>query len=426
MKELSSLIEQVKDKALQLSLGLIHQTTKKIWTDEIRIIRDYTDHGIPHSERLAKWACKLLEANNGEKLSDEEMYLLLAGIYLHDIGMQCDIVKFSDIKKRAENSGAKFDIKFTAQTASNYTKQEQNEIRKNHHHLSAAWIEYAYDTGETVLGSAAKTIPKTLVTDLMDVCKYHSKLNITECPLELQRNPKGRKQLLAAILRFSDELDVDAKRVSVETVKDFRYEPDNSLYWWLHDKTQIDFYGPYVIRITIWLNKDDVEKYGTIIQETYIDEFSKKNWPVITILGKNCIPVIIASDSEVKTGDKEEPLPEKIAIVLKNIKARKDFISYYIHDKSIEPPLEKSEQISDNQPYDNILFQKLEKELIHKKELLEKTQNYLNELKLMEAEQGVLFPPSYRRELKEYEERKNLYEKEIYDLEERIRRLNDK
>src|SRR3712207_7921365 len=47
--------------------------------------------------------------------------------------------------------------------------------RKNHHLLSAAWISYAFVTGETVIGPAAKSIPDYLVTDLMDVCMYHTK-----------------------------------------------------------------------------------------------------------------------------------------------------------------------------------------------------------------------------------------------------------
>jgi hypothetical protein len=62
-----------------------------------------------HSQRLAGFATQLLDANDGRPLSAQEMYLLLAGIYLHDIGMQCDVVKFPPIKTRAEKLGAKFD-----------------------------------------------------------------------------------------------------------------------------------------------------------------------------------------------------------------------------------------------------------------------------------------------------------------------------
>ena len=138
------------------------------------------------------------------------MYLLLAGIYLHDIGMQCDAVKFPEIKERAEQLGAQFETEFTAQTASKYSIKEQKAIRKNHQYLTAAWIDHANRTGANVLGPAAKNIPKDLVDDLMDVCKHHAKLPITDCPHTFKFDPTGRKQLVASLLRFSDELGADA------------------------------------------------------------------------------------------------------------------------------------------------------------------------------------------------------------------------
>jgi predicted transcriptional regulator len=89
------LLEQVKDDRLRTSLALIRQATEDIWAaDAPRVIQDYTDHGIAHSMRLAGWAAWLLDANDGRPVSSQEMYLLLAGIYLHDAGMQCDIIKY--------------------------------------------------------------------------------------------------------------------------------------------------------------------------------------------------------------------------------------------------------------------------------------------------------------------------------------------
>jgi hypothetical protein len=67
-----------------------------------------------------------LEANDGKPLSSQEAYLLTAGVYLHDIGMQCDVVKFPQIRAQAEELGAQFDIEFTAQRASDYSIDEQN------------------------------------------------------------------------------------------------------------------------------------------------------------------------------------------------------------------------------------------------------------------------------------------------------------
>ena len=233
--------EQITDTELVSSLTRIRLAAKKIWDPTVRIIQGYTGHDIPHSKRVAGFVADLLEANKGQALSSEEMYLLLAGVYLHDIGMQCDVVRFPKIKRRAEELEAKFAVRFTAQTANEYSKDEQKAIRENHQFLTAAWIDYAYCENKTVLGPEIRTIPsgsEYLVADLMDVCKYHSKLPIADCPsTELGR--QVRRRLVAALLRFADELDVSKHRVSIETVKNFSFDPHNSVYWWLHNRTKV-------------------------------------------------------------------------------------------------------------------------------------------------------------------------------------------
>ena len=89
----------IPDIKLSRSLTSIREVMETIWADETpRIVQDYTDHGEKHSERLAYFAEKLLLINPDAKFSQQEIYLLLAGIYLHDIGMQCDIVKYPKIK----------------------------------------------------------------------------------------------------------------------------------------------------------------------------------------------------------------------------------------------------------------------------------------------------------------------------------------
>src|SRR5262245_17017723 len=126
------LLASVTSQELLTSLAMISQAMEKIWAGDMpRIVQDYTDHGPSHCERLAGAVVQLLDANGGRPISNREMYLLLAGIYLHDIGMQCDVVKHSEIKQRAERLGAKFDTLFVAQVASEYNKDEQAAIRKN-------------------------------------------------------------------------------------------------------------------------------------------------------------------------------------------------------------------------------------------------------------------------------------------------------
>jgi hypothetical protein len=317
------LMERITESRLRDSLALIRNAVEDIWADDApRIIQDYTDHGIHHSERLVDYAAQSLAANDGRPLSAEETYLLLAGIYLHDIGMQCDVVKYPEIKAKAEAMGAKFDVEFSAKTASSYTIDEQKAIRKNHHLLTSALIDYARRTGETVLGPAIRTVPDELVGDLIDVCKYHAKLPISECPITFTLDERGRKQLVAALIRFADELDVDGHRVSIETVKSFRLDPRNAVYWWLHQLTKVVIAGN-VITLTTRLCPDDEQPHGSLVREAFIEEFRTKNRPVLSVLRQNNIPIAISADSGVVAYEYADPLPDDIVQALQLMQEKK-------------------------------------------------------------------------------------------------------
>lgn len=317
--------EYITEEHLRNSLAFLRQAAESVWANDApRIIQDFTDHGIEHSKRLTGFVAKLLEANDGRTLSSQEMYLLLVGIYLHDVGMQCDVTKFPEIKARAEELGARFDVSFTARKASAYSIDEQKAIRKNHQYLTAAWIDYAYRTGNTALGLAAKTIPEDLVADLMDVCKHHAKLPITDCPITFKFDPTQRKQLVAALLRFADELDVDGNRVTIETIENFRLDPHNAVYWWLHNRTKIVFSARNVVLLNIRLHPENVEQYGSFVYNAFITEFQTKNRPVLGVLRQNGIPIAISAESEVVRDDHAELLPTEIVQALQAMQQRHD------------------------------------------------------------------------------------------------------
>jgi uncharacterized protein YjbI with pentapeptide repeats len=319
------LLKSIKEDRLHTSLSKIREAMEDIWaSDAPRIIQDFTDHGIEHCKRLANFASTILEANDGSPLSSQEMYLLLASIYLHDIGMQCDVLKFPEIRATAESFGAKFDVEFKAKTSSSYSIEEQISTRKNHQYLSIAWIDHAFRTGNTALGLAAKTIPQELVDDLMDICKHHTKAPIADCPIGFKFDPTQRKQLIAALLRFSDELDIDGNRVNLETVKNYSLDPRNSIFWWLHNRTKVIFQTRNLVLITIRLNTEDLEHYGSFIHAAFITEFQTKNQSTLTVLVKNGIPVTISADSKTIEDARMELLPPEIIQTLTAIQKRKD------------------------------------------------------------------------------------------------------
>lgn len=346
-----SLIQGMADDRMRASLAQIRQAMEDIWApDAPRIIHDYTDHGPQHCERIAGYAAKLLH-DSAAKLSDAEKYLLVAGIYLHDIGMQCDVTNFPQIMAKAVELGAQFSGSFKGSTAGSFSLDQQKAIRANHHYLSIAWLHHAHRTGETVLGTAARTVPTNLLNDLADVCVHHTKLPITSCKVPLTLDPSGRKQFMAALLRFADELDIDATRVSFNTVKTFSMSPANSVYWWLHNATTIAFKSPHLLHIVVALHRDDLKKYGQLIQKLVITEFRTKNSPVLSVLAQNSLPIVIDDDSKVTEYAPAEPLPEFVKAELEAIQ-RRDPLLDLVEEMRLWLRALRYE-VSDAKPYDS-------------------------------------------------------------------------
>lgn len=298
----------VTDRKLRLCLDNLRPAVEGLWQPAApRIVQDFTDHGIEHYERIATYAGNLLasKAPNTAPLSAVEMFLLVAGIYLHDVGMQCDVttpdgkeIKYkaqalgTQVEKVAPGLGANFGgVEFTATGANRYSLDEQKTIRKNHHFLSAAWIEYAHETGRTVLGSAAQQIPSELVEDLMDVCLHHTSIPIEHCPSRLAGGGAGRKRLVAALLRFADELDIASNRVDMAAVTQFGVPPENAAYWWLHNLTEVTFDSPNTFRVTVRLRKDEADEFTPLVRSFYLEKFERKNWNTLQVLKDFGFPV---------------------------------------------------------------------------------------------------------------------------------------
>ncbi len=349
----NQLRESVTDPRLRASLTAIRQTVDYIWdTDSPRMIQDSIDRGMSYCKRLVDIVALLLAANNGRTLSGQEMYLLLAGIYLHGVGLQCDVVSLPEIRKYAEELGGRFvvtdpnapvaravfaqpdDAKRTTSSkrlrdtphrttpiptfqrnrgsVSPYSIDQQKAIRKNYHYLSAAWIEYAHRTGETDLGPAAMTVPAYLIDDLIDVCLYHTRLPITHCALNFTFEPHGRKQLIAALIRFAAELDVELDRAPLATINTYTLNPRSAVYWWLHHRTTMSFIARNVLRLTTRLHPNDISQYGSFLHDAFIIEFQNKNAPALNILQINGIPMVIDPSSQIVAAEEAETLPADI------------------------------------------------------------------------------------------------------------------
>ncbi len=316
-QEEEKLINKISDENLKLTLILIRHSVEKLWgEDSPRIIQGFTNHGIQHCNNLIKFSFQILNANKKQKLNDEELFLLLASIFLHDCGMQCDFVMWPEILKKSIALGAHFEKTISCKNISDFDISVQKEIRENHHIISAAWIDFSFNTGKTIFGDAMKHVPYDLIEDLMDICKYHSKFDIENCDIDCHI-VQGRKLLVASLLRLSDELDVDKNRVSITTVLNFSIKPENAFYWWLHYFTSIKIMKN-IISIRIVLNSKDYIEYKEYIKNKFIDAFFTKNKPLLDKLNIFNFQMGFDANSIVVASDYADTIPQEICTLLKN------------------------------------------------------------------------------------------------------------
>ena len=273
---------------------------EKLWSTD-RIIQYYTDHGPQHSLRILEYVEQMPNITEYGFLVRDEIFVLLLGIILHDIGMQCDIRLLEQIRKKAEED---YKISFVENYATNQvlTDKHQQEIRKNHSALAGAWIKKVKIPNDySSLAHALSNLPGIFTDDLADVCRYHSFYDIQECPYSFKSYPQKRKQLLAALIRLGDELDIDYRRVTDSTIEHIAIPDEGMIHFLLHANTVISI-NDNAISTYYNLREDDIQLHKNNLQ-IYHDRLIKKNHDSINILIRHgcslyfSAPVFLREDS---------------------------------------------------------------------------------------------------------------------------------
>ena len=262
----SKLFNLIKKDTLRTSIELAIEFVKEIW-DSDRLLTNFTDHTIKHNFKVLEIIEKMPNICKVNYLDEKEIYVLIMGIFLHDIGMQCDIRIRSNVKEEAERI---FNVKFS-QTYSNnkgtqLTIKQQKEIRDNHSLITAAWISILY--------YEKFHIPERMVEDIIDVCKYHSKLNIEDCPRNFKNHTRCRKKLIATILRLGDELDISYDRDRIGKVKESSIPEKSKIYWYIYYITDVEI-DSNSIKIQYRINpeecKENIDYIERIFQNKKLD-----------------------------------------------------------------------------------------------------------------------------------------------------------
>jgi len=247
----------LKDEHFKKCLDIIIETVRnEIWKENL--IKHYTKHGIDHSERISQYLGKLLE-DFPTLLNQQERFVLLAAIFLHDIGNQ--LPKYADIP-----------IKST------YSIEELEKIRKNHHLSSYEAVKDSIKVNaELPLGL---NLCKEYTDFIADLCKYHRKLDLKDLKDTHIAGDPLRLHLLGAFLRLGDELDADYRRVDMEVLNIIDIPTESKFYWWSHYYVQSISIDQGHIKLFFrfpeeYKNNNLVEVFQTKRKESLREQFFK-------------------------------------------------------------------------------------------------------------------------------------------------------
>ena len=281
------------------ALENVRAAADRVWSRPLH--RYYTDHTITHSERIITLLDGLTAGMmaTGKRLSSTEVFVLLAAAYLHDIGMQDE--RFA--------SGAPSTSSGQAPSAS--SGQCLEEIRAHHHEVTAELIYRAAEDPAEAVNLGLPDDPG-LVEAVALVAKGHRRVDLNSAEYDplVHGGETLRLRLLAALLRFGDELDIDYRRVDLETMKLLTLPVESQLHWWkCHYVSGVSIVDEYIrIAYRFPLDRPDYEQFILPLVER---DVRAKHAALETILRADAVKVALGP-SQVRLMRPVKPLSVEV------------------------------------------------------------------------------------------------------------------
>lgn len=264
---MNKLFGKIKNPQLISSIQRCEEQITPILQNFITNFPDYTDHSIVHSKSVLRYAEHLL-SDELDNLNEDEIYILLMGGFLHDIGMCPTPVMKAAILKSQE-------FKLSENTFENYLRDIHHTI--SYQYILENWREL-HIVNEVYAEAIALTGMGHRVVDLHDFELYNPNY-IVKTGEDFVCLP-----YLACILRVADELDITNDRTPDLLYN--RYLPENKISkkeWNKHRSNYfVNFTKPSIKIISKCTDKDLY--YALIKQYSKIDQVIKYAHRVINAL----------------------------------------------------------------------------------------------------------------------------------------------
>ncbi len=160
----------------------------------------YTNHSFEHSEQVINYCNIIAGRENVFRMNADELYILLMGACLHDVGMGISVHDIYETKGNIPDV-----VKYEKE----HSFTTQSELaRKFHQEFGAQFvIKYA----------RLLEIPEEYVYPICQVIRGHRKTNLFDTKayspcFHLQNGGIINLQYISALIKFADELDITADR----------------------------------------------------------------------------------------------------------------------------------------------------------------------------------------------------------------------
>jgi|GEM_PF-1924058 len=230
----------------------------------------FTDHSIEHSDRMIGIIDSFIKPiqSKKNKITEDELMILYAACYLHDIGMQY------------ENAGdtetiSKLGLPISWEDLSD--NQRRDLLREYHHKISAEMVYLSDKPSAPIKFNIERSDKPDCIAAL---CEVHGVDIVSERYSELTQDVSGiRMKLLAGILRVADYLDESMKRALrlKEKARILMLPVESQIHWWRHyyteditfdsERKMIIFHYDFPTRY-----EDEYEKIVPLIQMPWIEK----------------------------------------------------------------------------------------------------------------------------------------------------------
>ena len=313
--------EHLRNGELRARLISIRVAAKEIL--KIGLMRYFTDHSVTHSDRLTAVVDQFIAPVQGlnSRLSDQELFVLYAACYLHDIGMHYDRAGDTGAVGKAlaglggENRSAD---RVGSMAWDDPRPETQFDLLRKYHHLIS---------GEMVLSSVnAESPPVGMQLTHEDgseyiasICEAHG-LNL-DAEEDARRyaeitQDRGslRVGLLAAILRIADILDESQRRANPRERRTLALDVEAKTHWFRHHYTEFITFDQSERTITIWFDfsEENHALYSPVIPKLQLPQIQAELNRHMRLLNRYGLVWVLVSRDDPKHVTTADPVPEDV------------------------------------------------------------------------------------------------------------------